>query len=135
MSNGFNVINVHFVPLTHPYTVKSITKLSVEYIVKLHGVSRSIVSDRDRIFVNNFGKESFKMYGTEVVMSSAYHPQTYGQTESNTLGVLSINFQRSQRDFFIGPNFGTTPCIMHLSSLLHMSWFMDGLHQCSSVIQ
>ena len=42
---------------------------------------QSIVSDRDLVFINHFWREFFKMSGTQLKMSSAYHPQTDGQTE------------------------------------------------------
>ena len=53
----------------------------VEEIVKLHGLPKSIISDRDPIFISLFWREFFKMSGTELHMSSAYHPQTDGQSE------------------------------------------------------
>ncbi|KAL0342684.1 UNVERIFIED_CONTAM: Transposon Ty3-G Gag-Pol polyprotein [Sesamum calycinum] len=65
----------HFIPLKHPYTTVSIAK------VQLHGLPVSIVSDRDRIFTSNFWKELFGLTGVSLDMSSAYHPQTDGQTE------------------------------------------------------
>lgn len=53
----------------------------VDGVVKLHGMPRSIISDRDPIFISNFWREFFKLSSTQLKMSSAYHPQTDGQSE------------------------------------------------------
>lgn len=62
-SDGYSVILVvvdrltkyaHFLPVKHPYTAISIAKLFLDNIVKLHGLPKSIVSDRDPIFVSHF---------------------------------------------------------------------------------
>ncbi|KAA0060668.1 ty3-gypsy retroelement transposase [Cucumis melo var. makuwa] len=51
----------HFLPTKHPYTAKSVAELFVKEIVQLHGYPRSIVSDRDRVFVSHFWTELFKL--------------------------------------------------------------------------
>ncbi|PNY02508.1 retrotransposon-related protein [Trifolium pratense] len=71
----------HFILLKHPYTAKSIAELFVKEIVRLHGIPSSIISDRDPLFVSHFWMELFKLQGTKLKMSSAYHPETDGQTE------------------------------------------------------
>lgn len=50
-------------------------------IFKLHGLPLAIVSDRDKVFTSHLWQELFKLLGTELRMSSAYHTQTDGQTE------------------------------------------------------
>jgi hypothetical protein len=71
----------HFIPLKHPYMAKIVAEVFMKEVVRLHGIPLSIVSDRDPIFMSNFWQELFKMQGTHLKMSSAYHPESDGQTE------------------------------------------------------
>ncbi|WVZ95411.1 LOW QUALITY PROTEIN: hypothetical protein U9M48_041179 [Paspalum notatum var. saurae] len=71
----------HFLPLRHPFTAASVAKLFVQQVYRLHGLPLAIVSDRDRIFSSTFWSELFRLADVQLRMSSAYHPQSDGQTE------------------------------------------------------
>jgi hypothetical protein len=71
----------HFLPVKTTYSVKTYAELYIARILSLHGVPKIIVSDRGSQFVSRFWKELHNSLGTKLVHSSAYHPQTSGQTE------------------------------------------------------
>lgn len=71
----------HFIAISHPYTATGIADIFLKEIFRLHGMPRSIVSDRDPIFTSHFWETLFKLQGTKLCRSSAYHPQSDGQTE------------------------------------------------------
>ena len=73
--------SAHFIAIAHPYTAKTLANKFVEGVVKLHGMPRSIISDRDPVFISNFWQEFLKLSGTKLRMTFAYHPQSDGQTE------------------------------------------------------
>jgi len=59
-------------------------------VIQLHGLSKSIVLDRDTKFIGHFWRTLWKKLGTNLAFSSAYHPQTDGKTKvvNRSLGDL-----------------------------------------------
>ncbi|MCH93770.1 Ty3/gypsy retrotransposon protein, partial [Trifolium medium] len=90
LSNGYTVMLVvvdrfskaiHLGALPSNFTAYKVAELFVHMVLKHHGIPRSIVSDRDPVFISRFWADLFKFSGTLLRMSSSYHPQTDGQTE------------------------------------------------------
>jgi hypothetical protein len=73
--------SAHFLPVRITDTAEKLTDIYVAEIVRLHGIPSSIVSDRDPKFTSHFWRTLHEALGTKLRLSSAYHPQTDGQTE------------------------------------------------------
>ncbi|CAL9221332.1 unnamed protein product [Arabidopsis halleri] len=71
----------HFMALTHPYSAVSVAQVFMDQVFKLHGFPKTIVSDRDTVFLSDFWTELFSLQGVSLNYTSAYHPQSDGQTE------------------------------------------------------
>jgi hypothetical protein len=72
----------HFVPCTSKINAEELSRLYFNNVFKYHGLSRCIISDRDPLFTSTtFWKDLMRQLRTKLNMSSAYHPQTDGQTE------------------------------------------------------
>ncbi|XP_057499379.1 uncharacterized protein LOC130783656 [Actinidia eriantha] len=79
-------------------SVDVLERLYVREIVKLHGVPVSIVSDRDPRFVSRFWKSLQVAMGTQLFLSTAFHPQTDGQSE-RTIQTLEDMLRACVMDF------------------------------------
>jgi len=73
--------SAHFLPVKTIYRVKKYAELNVDRILCLNGVPKTIISDRGTQFVARFWEQLHACLGTHLIRSSAYHPQTDGQTE------------------------------------------------------
>jgi hypothetical protein len=71
----------HFLPVHTTYTAKKYAKIYLDQIIHLHGVPKTIISDRGAQFIARFWEQLQSSLGTKLIRSSAYHPQTDGQTE------------------------------------------------------
>ncbi|HVX01002.1 MAG TPA: RNase H-like domain-containing protein, partial [Candidatus Babeliaceae bacterium] len=89
-SKGYNSIWVivdhltkiaHFLPVKDHYPAKAYAELYINRIFSLHGTPKTIISDRGTQFMSKFWEELHKSMDTKLIHSSAYHPQTDGQTE------------------------------------------------------
>ncbi|KAL0405890.1 UNVERIFIED_CONTAM: Transposon Tf2-12 polyprotein [Sesamum latifolium] len=73
--------SAHFLPIRQGDSLDKLAELYVAEIVRLHGVPVSIVSDRDPRFTSHFWGSLQRALGTKLHFSTAFHPQTDGQSE------------------------------------------------------
>ncbi|GJS16262.1 putative reverse transcriptase domain-containing protein [Tanacetum coccineum] len=89
-SNGHDTIwvivdrltkSVHFIPTRETDSMETLTRLYIKEIISRHGVPISIISDRDSHFTSRFWQSLQSALCTQLDMSTAYHPETDGQSE------------------------------------------------------
>jgi hypothetical protein len=71
----------HLCYLQHPLTTSTVAQRFMDQVFKIHGMPHYIVFYHDPTFTNNFWQELFKLQGTQLHLSTTYHPQIDGQTE------------------------------------------------------
>ena len=70
-----------FIPVKSTYKDVNIADIFIKEIFRLHDVPKVVILDRDAKFIGNFWKSLFKVLGTQLNFSNAYHPQMDGQIE------------------------------------------------------
>ncbi|GJY43565.1 putative reverse transcriptase domain-containing protein [Tanacetum coccineum] len=118
-SNGHDTIwvivdrltkSAHFIPTRETNSMETLTRLYIKEIVSRHGVPISIISDRDSHFTSRFWQSLQNALGTQLDMSTAYHPETDGQSE-RTIQTLEdmlrayrsyANIRRNPLEFQVG---------------------------------
>ncbi|GKA41605.1 RNA-directed DNA polymerase [Tanacetum coccineum] len=76
----------HFVPCSETFDASQMVRLYFFGIVKLHGIPKTLTSDRDVKFVSHFWRTLWTRLGSKLQFSSSHHPQIDGQTEVCTQG-------------------------------------------------
>jgi hypothetical protein len=71
----------HFVPVGTRYRARQYAELYIAHIARYHGIPKTIISDRGYIFLAHFMEQLHECLGNHLIRSSAYHPQTDGQTK------------------------------------------------------
>ncbi|GJY85886.1 hypothetical protein Tco_0499912 [Tanacetum coccineum] len=93
--------SAHFILMNEKYKMEKLTRLYLKEIVCRHGVPVSIISDRDPRFASRFWRSLQKSLGTNLDMSTAYHPETDGQSE-RTIQTLEDMLRACVIDFGSG---------------------------------
>ncbi|KAD6796253.1 hypothetical protein E3N88_07149 [Mikania micrantha] len=90
--------SAHFLPMRETFTMDKLARLYINEIVVRHGVPLSIISDRDSRFTSRFWQSLQKSLGIQLNLSTAYHPQTDGQSE-RTIQTLEDMLRTCVLDF------------------------------------
>ncbi|GKC90476.1 putative reverse transcriptase domain-containing protein [Tanacetum coccineum] len=107
MPSGYDMIwvivdrltkSTHFIPMNKTDSMEKLTRLYLKGIVCRHGVPVSIISDQDSHFTSRFWRSLQETLGTNLDMSTAYHPQTDGQSE-RTIQMLEDMLRACVIDF------------------------------------
>jgi transposase InsO family protein len=110
-SHGYNAImnvvdsvtkRAHFIPMHTTIMAEGAARLYLRDVWKHHGTPRVFLSDRGSQFVARFTHKLYKLLGIKLAMSTAYHPQTNGQTErvnQELEGYLRIFTSQQQDDW------------------------------------
>ncbi|GJU22316.1 hypothetical protein Tco_1155658 [Tanacetum coccineum] len=90
--------SAHFLPAKENDSMEKLTRQYLKEVVSRHGVPVSIISDRDGRFVSQFWQSLQEAFGTQLDMSTAYHPETDGQSE-RTIQTLEDMLRACVMDF------------------------------------
>ncbi|GKB62693.1 reverse transcriptase domain-containing protein [Tanacetum coccineum] len=90
--------SAHFLPMKETNLTEKLTRLYMKEIVARHGIPVSIIFDRDSHFTLRVWKSLHKALGTQLDLSTAYHPQTDGQSE-RTIQTLEDMLRACMIDF------------------------------------
>ncbi|GJY26547.1 putative reverse transcriptase domain-containing protein [Tanacetum coccineum] len=110
-----------FMPMRETDPMDKLARMYLKEVVTKHGIPVSIICDRDPRFASNFWRSLQKALGTSLDMSTAYHPQTDGQSE-RTIQTLEDMLRCNRFEALYGPESGVQPgWLGDVESLTHWS--------------
>lgn len=71
----------HFIPMMSTFLASDVAQVFILDMVRLHGILKKIMSNRDVNFTSKFWKDLSVGLGTKLAFNTTYHPQTYGYRE------------------------------------------------------
>ncbi|KAF8752795.1 hypothetical protein RHS01_07224 [Rhizoctonia solani] len=92
----------HLIPTRSDYTARDMAEVFHANVFRLHGIPEIIISDRDKLFTSIFWQTFYSLTGTEIRLSSAFHPQTDGMTERlirSMSGIIRVCVNPALRDW------------------------------------
>jgi hypothetical protein len=131
----------HFIPVKTTYSGAKLAELYMSRIMCLYGVPKKIMSDRGSQFTSKFWEKLHESMDTKLNFSSAYHPQTDGQTErtnqilEDMLRACALKYGKVGKRACHTQNSHTTIVIKLVSRWLHMKCYTDASARphCSGV--
>ncbi|KAL0455700.1 UNVERIFIED_CONTAM: Transposon Ty3-I Gag-Pol polyprotein [Sesamum latifolium] len=131
--------SAHFLPIRQNDSLDKLAELYVSEIVRLHGIPTSIVSDRDPRFTSHFWGSLHKALGTKLHFSTAFHPQTDGQSErtiqtfEDMMRACVIEFRGNWDDHLPLIEFAYNNSFHSSIGMAHMKLYTEGNVEVQSV--
>ncbi|GKB58969.1 retrotransposon protein, putative, ty3-gypsy subclass [Tanacetum coccineum] len=131
--------SAHFLPMREDYKMDRLARLYLSVIVARHGVPILIISDHDSRFSSNFWQSMQEALGNRFDMSTAYHPQTNGQSDHVILrvspwkGMVRFGKKGKLALRFVGP-FEITKRIDPVAYRLRLPEELNGVHDTFHVL-
>jgi transposase InsO family protein len=124
--------SAHFIPVRDTYNVTDVAREFISEVIHLYGIPKKIISDRDSRFTSRFWTSLQSTLGTQLNLSTAYHPETDGQTErvnqvmEDMLRMYVMDNQTQWEKYLLWYSLPTITIIIVPSECHHTKLCMEG---------